>query len=367
MDSVGLYIHVPFCERKCPYCDFYSEKATDELLDKYTKRTCEILIGYSKELSVSFDTLYFGGGTPSLLGNDNLIKIISTVKDNFIFSKKEITLEMNPSTLPILDLGKLRENGVNRLSIGVQSAVDDELKQLGRSHSLNDARKTIEFAKKSGFTNISLDLMIATPGQTLKTLKESIDFCANQDVQHVSAYLLKVEKGTLFYKNKHQLDLKNETEEAKMYLFAVSELERHNFKQYEISNFCKEGYMGKHNLKYWNAEEYLGIGPSAHSFINGKRFFYPRSLKDFLNANACAIDDGIGGSVNEYIMLRLRLKEGLNNDTFKKRFGYDIGDEYLKKAKTFEKHDLLSIFNKDIKLTPKGFLVSNELISRIIL
>lgn len=367
MNSVGLYIHVPFCERKCPYCDFYSEKATDELINTYTNRICEELIKYSKKLNVSFDTLYFGGGTPSLLGNDNLSKIINAVRDNFTFLKKEITLEMNPSTLPILDLEMLRETGVNRLSIGLQSAVDKELKLLGRNHSLNDARKTIELAKKSGFTNISLDLMIATPGQTQETLKESIDFCVDQDVQHVSAYLLKVEKGTLFYKNKSQLDLKNEAEESEMYLSAVSELERNGFNQYEISNFCKEGYIGKHNLKYWNAEEYLGIGPSAHSFIDGKRFFYPRSLKDFLNGNDCIINDGIGGTVDEYIMLRLRLKEGLNNNIFKKRYGYDIPKEYLKRAKAFEKFGFLNIINKDIRLTPKGFLVSNELISRIIL
>lgn len=367
MNQLGLYIHVPFCEKKCPYCDFYSVRATREVTNKYTEKVCGILKNYGKNSQHSVDTVYFGGGTPSLLGSENLAKIINTVKDNLKSLLKEVTLEVNPTTMPILDLKMLKENGFNRLSIGLQSAVDGELKMLGRKHSVKDAENTIKLAKKAGFSNISLDVMVATPGQTLKSLKESINFCLSQEVQHISAYLLKIEKGTQFYENRSKLRLKNESEEADMYLFLVSELQKNGFKQYEISNFAKEGCASVHNLKYWNSQEYLGIGPSAHSFINGKRFFYPRSVKDFLSGNLSAIEDGIGGTEEEYTMLKLRLCEGINNTEFRNKFGFDIPENYLKRAKEFQKHGLTEVDNENICFTPKGFLLSNELISRIIL
>lgn len=367
MEPIGIYIHVPFCECKCPYCDFYSVKVTPNLINKYTDIICKKLIEYGKSLNRIIDTLYFGGGTPSLLGNANLSKIISAVKNNFDFLGEEITLEINPTTLPILDFEKLRIDGVNRLSIGLQSAINKELELLGRSHNVKDAEKTIKLAQSAGFNNISLDLMIATPEQTMNTLKESINFCINQNIQHISAYLLKIEEGTPFYRNRKMLKLKGENEETNMYLFLVSELESNGFYQYEISNFSKKGFESKHNLKYWNTQEYLGIGPSAHSFIGGKRFFYPRSLKHFLSGDCNIIEDGVGGTIEEYIMLRLRLRQGLSNDMFKKRFGYDIPKIYFERAKAFQKYNLVYIDDQYIKLTPKGFLLSNKLISEIIL
>ena len=366
MNPIGLYIHVPFCKKKCPYCDFYSCVATQALMDKYTETVIKILKDYSQKSHLSFDTVYFGGGTPSLLGVKNLSKIVTTVKNNFEFSAKEVTLEVNPTPTDLLDFEKLREIRINRLSIGLQSAVDSELKLLGRQHSVKDVERVLKLAKSAGFTNISLDLMVATPKQTLNSLKESIDFCVAQNVQHISAYLLKLEKGTLFYKNKEKLNLKTEQEEAEMYLFLVSELEKNGFKQYEISNFSKDGYKGIHNLKYWNAEEYLGIGPSAHSFLDGRRFFYPRSLNNFLSEKAKTVDDGVGGTIEEYIMLKLRLCEGLNNEAFKSRFDTDIPEVYLKKAKEFQRYGLTFADGKNIRLTTKGFLLSNEIISRVI-
>lgn len=366
MDAAGLYIHVPFCATKCPYCDFYSVPAEAAVIDKYTDMVCKTLAKYGKTANLHFDTLYFGGGTPSLLRNANIANILETVRGNFEFSEKEITLEMNPTTLPNLDLEKLRKDGVNRLSIGVQSAVESELRALGRRHSVKDVKDTIKKAKAAGFTNISLDLMIATPGQTLESLKESIAFCAAQNVQHVSAYMLKLEPGTQFYKNKASLRLKTEGEQADLYLAMVSELERYGFEQYEISNFAKKNYESAHNLKYWNSQEYLGIGPSAHSFINGERFFYPRSLKDFLSGNIKPVKDGTGGTMEEYAMLKLRLRTGISNSAFKSRFGVDIPQSYFRKAKIFQNHGLAVVDCDSIRLTPKGFLVSNKLISEII-
>ena len=367
MKQLGLYIHVPFCEKKCPYCDFYSVRATSDIFGEYAEKICETLKNYSKSSQFSFDTVYFGGGTPSLLGSENLAKIINTIKNYLKSSPNEVTLEINPTTLPILDFNRLRECGFNRLSIGLQSAVESELEMLGRRHSVKDAENVINLAKKAGFSNISLDLMIATPGQTINSLKKSIDFCISQEVQHISAYLLKIEKGTQFYENKSKLPLKSDAEEADMYLFFESELQKNGFKQYEISNFAKEGYASQHNLKYWNSQEYLGVGPSAHSFIDGKRFFYPRSLKDFLSGNLSAIEDGIGGTIEEYAMLKLRLCEGLNNAEFKASFGVDIPENYFKRAEDFQKYGLTVVNDESVCFTPKGFLLSNELISRIIL
>lgn len=363
----GLYIHVPFCEKKCPYCDFYSVSATSDIFNEYTEKVCETLKNYEKDMQLSFDTVYFGGGTPSLLGNENLEKIMNVIKKYLKSSLHEVTLEINPTTLQILNFNRLRESGVNRLSIGLQSAVDSELCLLGRRHSVKDAENTIKLAQKAGFSNISLDLMIATPGQTINSLKKSIDFCVSQGVQHISAYLLKVEKGTQFYENKSKLSLKSDAKQADMYLFLVSELQKNGFKQYEISNFAKEGCESQHNLKYWTSQEYLGVGPSAHSFINGKRFFYSRSVKDFLSGSLSAIEDGIGGTIEEYAMLKLRLCDGLSNAEFKAKFGVDIPENYFKRAKDFQKYGLTEVKNESIRFTPKGFLLSNELISRIIL
>ncbi len=366
MDAAGLYIHVPFCAAKCPYCDFYSVPAEDAVIGRYTDMVCKTLVKYSKTANFHFDTLYFGGGTPSLLGNANLAKILKTVRGNFEFSEKEITLEMNPTTLPNLDLEELRKDGVNRLSIGVQSAVESELRALGRRHSVKDVEDAIKKAQNAGFTNISLDLMIAIPGQTLKSLKKSIVFCAAQNVQHVSAYMLKLEPGTQFYKNRESLRLKTEGEQADLYLAMAAELERYGFEQYEISNFAKKNYESAHNLKYWNSQEYLGIGPSAHSFINGERFFYPRSLRDFLSGNIKPVKDGTGGTREEYTMLKFRLRDGISNSAFKSRFGEDIPQSYFKKARIFQNHGLAVVDGDSIRLTPKGFLVSNKLISEII-
>lgn len=366
MKPIGLYIHVPFCESKCPYCDFYSVKCDKELIDRYTKATCEALKKYSQEMGLAFDTVYFGGGTPSLLGNKNIEKIMQIIKNNFEFCPKEVTLEINPTMAAFLDFKRLREAGVNRLSIGVQSAVDDELQRLGRRHTVKDAEQTIKLAKETGFENISIDLMIAVPSQTKRSLKKSIDFCASQGIQHVSAYLLKIEENTPFYVQQTQLALKDDDEQAELYLHLVDELEKHGFKQYEISNFARKGYQGQHNLKYWNAEEYLGIGPSAHSFVNGKRFFYPRSLQDFLSGENEFIYDGDGGSVEEYLMLKLRLREGVNNSAFKERFGFDIPSVYLEQAKTYQKYGLTEVDEKSFRLTKKGFLMSNTLIAKIL-
>lgn len=360
MKKIGVYIHIPFCIRKCPYCDFYSVKASQENIEKYSLTVTEKIQKWGEALNKSADTLYFGGGTPSCLSAKQLSAIANTAKNSFkIDDNAEITVEINP-TISDFDFEYLRKNGFNRISVGVQSANDDELKILGRLHTSEQAKNCIEKIRKSGFENISLDLMIATPTQTNDSLERSIEFCARNNAQHISAYILKIEKGTKFYTLKDRLKLPNDDGQAEMYLFACEKLKEYGYNQYEISNFSKSGFESRHNLKYWNDDEYIGIGPSAHSFIDGKRFYYSRSMKDFADGNY--IDDGIGGSEEEYIMLGLRLSKGINNREYAERFGHNIPDKYFLQAKKLMSAGYTEVTSDCIRLTTQGFIVSNSVI-----
>lgn len=364
MHPIGLYIHIPFCNGKCPYCDFYSVMINSKLADNYTSAVCKAITKYSKKVSRPVDTVYLGGGTPNLLGEKNIAAILNSIKENFDLLNPEITMEVNP-TCGNLDFTLLHSAGVNRLSVGLQSSNLNELKLLGRKHSSDDVVKTISRAICAGIDNISLDLMLCIPEQSTESLLHSIEFCARQNIQHVSAYMLKIEKNTPYFFSRDKLQLKGEDEQSDIYLLACEELEKCGFKQYEISNFSIPGFESKHNLKYWNCNEYLGIGPSAHSFINGKRFYYPRSIEKFLALEE-PIFDCNGGDVDEFLMLQLRLNRGIIKDDFDKRFGFSLPAKYFDNAKKYEKYGLVNVGADSIKLTRKGFLVSNSLISKIL-
>ncbi|MDQ5983155.1 MAG: Heme chaperone HemW [Eubacteriales bacterium SKADARSKE-1] len=366
MKPIGIYIHVPFCEKKCPYCNFYSIAPTKELIASYKNRIIDELYLLGKKLNRTANTLYFGGGTPSILAAETIGEIISAAKSAFKLKSSEVTLEVNPTSASKINFDKLLSYGVNRLSIGLQSANENELQLLGRQHTVQMARNTVITAQKAGLNNISLDLMLAIPEQTLESLFYSIEFCSELNVQHISAYLLKVENGTPYFLNKNHLNFCDDNSQSQFYLAACKKLEELGFLQYEISNFSKPGYKSQHNLKYWDALEYLGLGPSAHSFINKKRFYCKNSLTDFINASP-TIDDGFGGYEEEYSLLRLRLTDGLNNELFFNRFKKNIPKRYFENAKLYEKPGLVTLTDSSIKLTKPGFLVSNELISRIIL
>ena len=362
MKKTGIYIHIPFCEKKCPYCDFYSRSGTDKLYNEYTEAMLGMIgsCAYRKEYIA--DSLYFGGGTPGLLGAERLISLVGAVKGSFGLDtdNSEVTAEINPSKQDI-DLELLRKGGVNRISIGVQSADDSELTFLGRQHSSSDAAEFIRLAKKAGFENISLDLMIALPGQTKESLSRSVDFCVRNGAKHISAYILKIEPGTVFYRKRDSLSLPDDDEAAELYFHLCRLMKEYGFEHYEISNFCRSGFEGRHNLKYWHDEEYLGFGPSAHSFMEGRRFFIPRSFSDFYSG--AVTDDGEGGSEEEYIMLALRLSEGVNFQKFSERFGYELPGKYIKKSRPLESAGLLKISSGSVALTEKGFLLSNSVIS----
>lgn len=343
MEKAGLYFHIPFCRSKCPYCDFYSVKYEKELAEKYTNRLIEEI----KKYNGSFDTIYFGGGTPSIIEPELLGKIITASKNQFEISENaEITVECNPSKNLERDFEKYAQYGINRVSIGMQSARNEERFALGRSAGQTEVMKAVNDAKKAGITNISLDVMLGTPKQTLDSLDETFEFIYKTNVTHISAYMLKIEEGTKFFELKDRLALPDEDATAEMYLKTVDELKRQGFNQYEISNFSKPGFESKHNLKYWLLEDYLGIGASAHSMWRGKRFYY--------DSNFNLIDDGNGGSDEEKIMLGLRLTEGINKALVKKDH------------EKFVKMGLMTDKGEKISLTPNGMLVSNLIISELI-
>ena len=363
---IGLYIHVPFCTVKCPYCNFYSMRGGEAEQTAYTRQVKAVLREQGSLLHRQADTLYFGGGTPALLGAEHLSDLVGTAKDVFGLANAEITIEVNPTEYAPDFFERLVQAGVNRISMGLQSADDTELKALGRRHTAEQAAQAVRDARAAGIQNISLDLMLAVPGQTTDSLRRSVAFCAGLGIQHVSAYLLKIEPGTPYYARRQSLLLPGEDETADLYLLACRELQQAGFAQYEISNFAKPGFESRHNLKYWNAEEYWGVGPSAHSFLGDKRFYYNDDLDAFLQ-NAPPEYEDEGGSLEEYALLRLRLRDGLRNADCLRRFGVPIPPEYRKRAQKFHGTGLLLCDEEGIRLLPQGFLVSNMLSAEILL
>lgn len=364
-NSIGLYIHIPFCKSKCPYCDFFSGRASENDYDSYIKALSDNIKIWGKKTDKAVSTVYFGGGTPSILGAERLYYLLSLIKDFFnIADDAEITVEVNPDSGKTLDFDLLKLTGFNRISVGMQSAVEQELKALGRIHSINDAEVTVKKAQKAGIKNISLDLMLGIPYQTIDSLKNSIDFCANCGVTHISSYILKIENGTVFERIQNKLKLPDEDRQAQLYLFAVDYLKTLGFEQYEISNFSKVGYESRHNINYWKCGEYIGIGPSAHSFFDGKRFYYSRNMEDFTHNKT--FFDCYGGDKEEFIMLSLRLKSGLSFKEYRERYNEDFPEDKIKVIRKYANMGYM-VFNDDCAyFTPKGYLVSNAIISELI-
>lgn len=315
-NMTGVYIHLPFCLSKCPYCDFYSfrEGADGVTADAYVNALiCEI----ASEDKFCADTVYFGGGTPSLLGEKRIYKILNALAPS-LDGECEITLECNPKTVDFNSLKAYRAAGVNRLSVGAQSFCDGELRALGRLHTASEAVNAVTDAHRAGFDNVSLDLMLATPGQTASSLSQSVRTAVSLGVSHVSAYILTIEKNTRFYKA--GVSLPEDDTVAQMYLNTVYGLNAAGIKQYEISNFAAIGFESRHNLKYWRCEEYKGFGASAHSFENGVRRCHSRSAAEYIKTRGriIKVTDEKAGGFTEYAMLRLRLCEGLDLNAAKK-------------------------------------------------
>lgn len=367
---LALYLHVPFCDGKCPYCDFYSLPADNSVMDRYIDAMEQALAHWSATLCRPVHSVYLGGGTPSQLGPRRLLRLLKAVFTSFsVLPSAEVTMEANP-TRDLSDIwAAASAGGVNRASIGLQSSNPKELQLLGRRHTADQAFDAVIQARKAGIQNVSLDLMLALPGQGEQEIGASVAFCKQCRADHVSAYLLKIEEGTPFARQRDSLTLPDDDRAADLYLFACEALEQAGYRQYEISNFAHPGREGQHNLTYWRDEEYLGLGPGAHSFIENERFYYPRDLTAFLRGDA-PTKDGSGGSLEECVMLALRLREGIARQTLLTRYG-QAGDmaytRMARRASPFQKAGLIQVTGDHLSLTPKGFLVSNELISELLL
>ena len=358
MKNTGLYIHIPFCKSICPYCDFYKMRGTDEQKKEYVSALVREIREYGRRLEDrTVDTVYFGGGTPTVLPPALFSKLISAVRESFeISDSAEITVEGNPSTDMDNLLPVLKDGGVNRISLGMQSAVDGERRKLGRLSDSARVSECVNLCRKNGIDNVSLDLMIGVPDQTSESLNKSLEYIGKIGVPHVSAYMLKLEEGTYFYKNAGRLNLPSDDETADLYLQMCEGLEKFGLKQYEISNFAVPGFESRHNLKYWRCEEYLGIGCAAHSYIDGRRFYYERDIDAFIKGCEPRFDTD-GGDINEILMLALRLTEGYRGE---------LPERMQKRAEDPILSDFVICDENGIRLTRRGMLVSNEIISRII-
>lgn len=349
----GLYIHIPFCSKKCAYCSFYSGFQNDSLIEDYVSALIKELEKWGGRFDRPIDSIYFGGGTPSLLG-EKIESIIDAVRQNFnVLSDAEITAEINPeASLEFLKSAKI--SGINRISMGIQSGNDDELKVLGRSHTVSEARDKYYLLKDLGFDNISLDIMLGLPNSSIKTLDKSLKFIADLNPQHISAYILKIEEKTALYHKK--LHMPSDDLSAEQYTFMCDYLKNKGYKHYEISNFCKDGFESRHNLKYWEMCEYLGIGPSAHSMIDNKRFYYPSDLRGFIN-NPKTVDDGVVEPY-EKLMLGLRINKGVTIDI--------NNNALINKIKLLEKAGYVQLKGNNLSLTDTGMLLSNSIIAELI-
>lgn len=305
-----------------------------------------------------FDTVYIGGGTPSLLG-ERIGELLGIVKSSFqITDDAEITVEVNPDVSDGF-LCAAKSAGVNRVSIGIQSGNDERLKTLGRSHTASEARETVNRIKNAGFENISADLMICLPKSDINTLSDDLDFFLSLDLPHISAYMLKTEPRTKF--GAYPPELPDDESQAQQYLYMCNRLEESGYLHYEISNFAKPGFESRHNLKYWNCEEYLGFGPSAHSFFEGQRFYCPDDIKAYLR-KPMTVFDGPGGDKEERLMLALRLKKGVDLSAFLCD-NKVAGNERISRL---EKEKLIELTGNRLSLTDKGMLLSNSVIAELL-
>ena len=374
---LGIYIHVPFCRSKCQYCDFYSMATKeDKLMDGYLDAVCDH-IKEAGELAPGYkvDTIYFGGGTPTFFGADGMSVILTAIRRNFdVDNAAEITFEANPDSISDRLLHRLRAEGFNRVSLGIQSDDDEMLKKLGRPHTYAQAVTAFHRIRKAGFRNVSIDLMYGLPGQDIYHWQQTLDNVLRLLPEHVSCYALKVEEGTPFYEMKEALNLPDDDTVADMYLAAVETLRGRGFKQYEISNFCRKNMVSRHNLKYWTGGEYLGFGPSASSDFAGKRFTLKRDLAAYIQG----IQDGgdimeemeeipVRERAGEYLMLRLRTNQGIERQEYEKLFLLPFAplEDVLEKQRRLF-HATQTDTGRWV-LTPKGYLVSNDIITDLLL
>jgi len=371
---LGIYIHIPFCASKCAYCDFYSLPGKEGKMARYQEALLRHIEEAAPQLEPYYiDTLYFGGGTPSYYGAKNICGIFSTLKRTAkVLKSSEVTVEMNPDSVSREDLKLLKAEGVNRISLGMQSANDDILRLIGRRHSFRQVEQAVRLARAEGFDNISLDLIYGLPSQTKNDWADTLSKAIALHPQHLSCYGLKIEEGTPISSYLGSELLPSDDDQADMYLYMTDTLEHYGYAQYEISNFSLPGRESKHNLKYWQLDDYMGFGPAAHSFVDGVRYSYVRDLDRYIN--------GVFGGDNiidefektdkldraaEYIMLGMRTVRGISRREYISiyRSGFDK-IEYL--LSEYEKKGWARQTGERWSFTSSGFLLSNILIGTLL-
>jgi oxygen-independent coproporphyrinogen-3 oxidase len=376
---LGLYVHIPFCRSKCDYCDFCSiVPNSNSVVEHYTDALILQMEDYSARLRpYLIDTVYIGGGTPTSLDEKRLTRIIENIYRNFKIAKKaEFTIEANPATCDLKSLRRLRKLGVNRLSMGLQSVHDNELRALGRIHTFADLRDTYEAARTAGFDNVSLDLMYGIPEQTEKSFAQTLSTVTALEPDHISMYALKIEDGTPFARRKDSLVLPDEDTQYSMYMNGVEYLASRGFERYEISNFARGKKYSAHNLKYWHCEEYFGLGAAAHSFLDGERISTTRNIRDFIdgleivNNDINVIDSKVAvkgeALADDYVMLAMRLSEGVNVADFNAKFGIDFNEKYGALLDDYVDEGFVEKDERGYRFTSQGMFVSNYILSDVL-
>ena len=389
--ELGLYIHIPFCHTKCTYCDFNTYSGLENLIDDFSESIYKEINFWGIREFYKVDTIFIGGGTPSYVDTEIIKNILNKISDNFLLSKKpEITLEINPEDVSEKKALEWKEIGINRCSLGVQSLVNSELKILNRRHDSEKAIEAINILSKI-FNNISVDLIYGLPLQTKDSYIETLKKIISQNINHISCYSLQVEKGTVLDQqvNTNKINVANDDLSAEMYKMTQKILLENDFENYEISNWSKENKLSEHNLKYWTMKPYIGIGPGSHSYIDNKRFsiikspkkyvdFFKKPLKnigsirekilylrenDFLDVYENQLREN---EILEFLMLNLRLKDGININKFKKRFDLDFEDLYLNKLDYFIKENIIFKKEESYILSEKGKLFANEVANNFV-
>lgn len=358
----NTYIHIPFCRQKCKYCSFVSYPKL-ELKKEYLKSLFkEIKEKYNGEL---LETIYIGGGTPSLLTSDEINSIIKFFN---LSDKTEVTIELNPETITVEYLSELKEIGINRLSFGCQTFDDNILKIIGRRHNSHDVENVVSYAKNAGFDNISLDFIYGLPEQTTEMFEKDLIKAISLDIQHISLYGLKIDEDCYFAKFPPE-NLPDADTQADMYLKAIEILTNNGFEHYEISNFSKKGYSSKHNLNYWNNNTYYGFGCAAHGYENGVRYANETNLEKYINNPLNPKESHILSKqeqLEEEIFLGFRKTKGINTEKINQKYNIDFCQKYQKVLEKYVSLKYLSETKEGFKLTDNGILISNVILSEFL-
>nr|MBQ5811136.1 radical SAM family heme chaperone HemW [Clostridia bacterium] len=376
--KLGIYVHIPFCKSKCGYCDFCSHTPKENEVDRYLNALMLNIQDFSGAANgYTVDTVFIGGGTPTLLSKKQMKALVECIRTSFKIEKgAEFTVEANPGTVDKRYLTSLVNMGINRISFGLQSASDIELRALGRIHTRDEFSESFKAARAAGFKNINVDLMYGIPHQTKESFDNTLSFVKSLSPEHISVYGLKIEEGTPFYEKQDTLPLPDEETEYKMYKEAHTTLADAGYKHYEISNYARRGFESKHNMRYWLDELYLGFGVSAHSYFGGQRYAYTDDIEAYISEmehptsmesilSECTTIN-VYTRETEYVMLRLRLFDGLSLSDYRREFGRDFISKYGDKLARFIEGGFMKLSTDSIAFTVKGMYVSNYILSELL-